>query len=639
MSLEMIYDTRPMDERGIHDEHGIHMDRTLTMPISALGALRRELIETLGVDRAKGFLLRVGWHCGASDAMKMRSMEWDEELDAFLAGPRLHALHGYLSESKFLRCEIDSSQGTLVIEGRWRNSYEAQVHKQMIGISRHPVCYTLVGYASGYLSTLFGRQVIAMETKCEAMGHDHCLCVCRTLEEWHGQVYEELRYYQSNRIIDELEEMFSKLQTERANLGKVYRIQRSLTQEVLHERNLSFIADTFTEITQLPLVITDSFLNPLATSGMAKSKVASCLVELSKHWRRTHSQTSLARPTLQQTTTIEFGPGRSALMTPLLHNRHAGGYCVVFYEGQQPEDVHPLMLEQAAVACSLYLFNEQTRFDTEQRMRGDFLDDLLSNRQIVADEMTRRAHYIGFQFQSPYFLLTLGPAQGKMSVEERVSVQEHLLRLTSSFTKQRRLNALVGQREGNVVVLVARHPEYRECTRREELCQQLRAYVQAAWPERIVKVGMSSVSDVTADLQELYSESVAAFRLACGQAHIKVFDTLGVEGVLCKDVDSARKFARRWLGPLLMTDRDKELTKTLYYFLNNGGNVHKTARVMNFSISGLRYRLQRLSEILDCHLQNPYVANQLYTGLLLLLSIGDLEFEDCPTAITEERMS
>ena len=52
-----------------------------------------------------------------------------------------------------------------------------------------------------------------------------------------------------------------------------------------------------------------------------------------------------------------------------------------------------MVLGQVALACSLHLLNERTRFNTEQRLRGSFLEDILSKR-IAMSEIVNRAHYI-----------------------------------------------------------------------------------------------------------------------------------------------------------------------------------------------------------------------------------------------------
>lgn len=46
-------------------------DRYLFLNTIAMGTLIRDLISTLGKERAKGFLVRYGWFCGINDAISI----------------------------------------------------------------------------------------------------------------------------------------------------------------------------------------------------------------------------------------------------------------------------------------------------------------------------------------------------------------------------------------------------------------------------------------------------------------------------------------------------------------------------------------------------------------------------------------
>ena len=94
-------------------------------------------------------------------------------------------------------------------------------------------------------------------------------------------------------------------------------------------------------------------------------------------------------------------------------------------------------------------------------------------------------------------------------------------------------------------------------------------------------------------------------------------------------METIEKFANKILGDLVEEDKHKnmELTKTLYHYLENGSNVHKTARAMNFSISGLRYRLGRLNEILQLDMSKAYKRHEIYLALQALMVIGKLEID------------
>ncbi|MEH6501727.1 MAG: XylR N-terminal domain-containing protein [Pseudoalteromonas distincta] len=70
--------------------------RMLLMQLSTLASFRREIISLIGVERAKGFFLRLGYQCGLMDAelaRKLRPAMREEEV--FLDGPQLYALKGW----------------------------------------------------------------------------------------------------------------------------------------------------------------------------------------------------------------------------------------------------------------------------------------------------------------------------------------------------------------------------------------------------------------------------------------------------------------------------------------------------------------------------------------------------------------
>ena len=62
--------------RFLPEEGRIWLDdqRMLLMHSSAFGVLRRELIESLGTDRARGLLTRIGYNSGAHDAKLSRRL-------------------------------------------------------------------------------------------------------------------------------------------------------------------------------------------------------------------------------------------------------------------------------------------------------------------------------------------------------------------------------------------------------------------------------------------------------------------------------------------------------------------------------------------------------------------------------------
>jgi two-component system response regulator HydG len=170
--------------------------RMLLLHSSAVGHLRRELIDTLGTDRARGLLTRAGYVSGARDAQLVRE-RWPhgDAANVFMAGTRLHALEGVVKVTP-LSFEFDIDRGTYEGEFLWEHSSEDDEHIAAYGIGTEAACWSQVGYATGYVTSLFGQLVIFREIECRSMGAGVCRVVGRHAAAW-GDVSEDLRYLEA----------------------------------------------------------------------------------------------------------------------------------------------------------------------------------------------------------------------------------------------------------------------------------------------------------------------------------------------------------------------------------------------------------------------------------------------------------
>lgn len=158
--------------------------RMILMQTSALGVLRRELIESLGTERARGLLTRMGYHSGANDAELARRLRPHASLDdMFNAGPQLHALEGSVLVET-IRFDMNIERGEFHGEYFWHGSSETEDHIRIYGIGHETACWTQIGFASGYTSTFMGRPILFREVECIAQGHAACRVIARPLDEW-----------------------------------------------------------------------------------------------------------------------------------------------------------------------------------------------------------------------------------------------------------------------------------------------------------------------------------------------------------------------------------------------------------------------------------------------------------------------
>jgi len=165
----------------------------------------------------------------------------------------------------------------------------------------------------------------------------------------------------------------------------------------------------------------------------------------------------------------------------------------------------------------------------------------------------------------------------------------------------------------------------------DEFVRKLLCFLKVKYPNIPFKIGMSSRSESLEDIPILYNEALILLNMNYQQKEIMYFDDLGAVGILFRagKMEDIRHFCNKMLSKLLEYDRGKEseLTKTIYYYIKSGQNICKAARIMNLSIGGLRYRVQKICEILDADINDLQTSSQLFLALQAGIILGDLKIE------------
>ncbi|MCB2019345.1 MAG: sigma-54-dependent Fis family transcriptional regulator [Burkholderiaceae bacterium] len=197
----------------------LHEHRMLLVHAEAQALLRKELIDTLGIERARGLLTRMGYASGLRDAELARTRSQDcSDVEAFMTGPRLHTLEGIVQTTP-VQLELDRMTGRFYGEFLWENSWEGQWHRHHYGVHDEPVCWTQIGYACGYASAFMGRPILFKEVECAGMGNPNCRIIGRPAQEW-DDAEAHLRYFTPESIADQLIELQTQVVQLRSTIGE-----------------------------------------------------------------------------------------------------------------------------------------------------------------------------------------------------------------------------------------------------------------------------------------------------------------------------------------------------------------------------------------------------------------------------------
>ncbi|MCE1189413.1 MAG: XylR N-terminal domain-containing protein [Ignavibacteria bacterium] len=161
-----------------------HDSRLVIFSADAIGLLRQNLIELLGFERARRFFLRFGFQNGYSDFMQIKlNYSFDTEMDLLASGPVLHTWEGIVQATP-KEISFDRDKGEFFFTGVWTNSYEAEQHLSYYHETSEPVCWSLMGYASGWCTAFFGSPLIAIEPVCMGKGDPHCEWKIQPPDKW-----------------------------------------------------------------------------------------------------------------------------------------------------------------------------------------------------------------------------------------------------------------------------------------------------------------------------------------------------------------------------------------------------------------------------------------------------------------------
>jgi DNA-binding NtrC family response regulator len=173
--------------------------RALLIDAVAMGLLRKYLVENFGFTAARTVLTQFGFAHGwrMAEAMQVE-FKWDSDDDWRRAGPRIHSLGGLF--------RIESGSDPLSKTGSvLAASYEAEQHLLHFGRADAPMCWTICGLMSGYISRTAGKEIYVLEDRCLGKGDAGCHIFGRTREEWGGKRAEELRFFETQRLKECLE--------------------------------------------------------------------------------------------------------------------------------------------------------------------------------------------------------------------------------------------------------------------------------------------------------------------------------------------------------------------------------------------------------------------------------------------------
>jgi len=232
LHLAELLDFRP--DQGIIR---LHEQRVVILSAAAMGLLRKELIDTLGLETARRLAIRFGFADGYHDAVNLRERSnWGDAVEGIRAGAVLQTLEGIV-RADVRTIEHDAATGRFEEEVVWHDSYVAEQHVHHYGKTSVPVCWSLVGYASGFVSACLGKEIYFRETSCVGQGNKQCVAIGRDAASWGTELDPIRADFQAATVGHEVERLHEAVSQRLKELDKRERLLER------RERELNLLRD------------------------------------------------------------------------------------------------------------------------------------------------------------------------------------------------------------------------------------------------------------------------------------------------------------------------------------------------------------------------------------------------------------
>ncbi len=208
----------------------LHEQRVVLMSSAAIGLLRKEMIDTFCIEAARRLFLRFGYVHGSHDALSLRDrLKWTSGDQGLRAGAALLRVAG-IARTEVVRLEQDAPSGYFRQDLVWHDSYAAEQHMQHYGMSSSPVCWSLVGYASGYASACLGSEIYFREAECRGQGATKCSVIGQDAASWGDEVAILRADFQGSNLGDEVARLRG------AAHGRLRKVERRVATKVRQEQ-------------------------------------------------------------------------------------------------------------------------------------------------------------------------------------------------------------------------------------------------------------------------------------------------------------------------------------------------------------------------------------------------------------------
>lgn len=303
-------------------------------------------------------------------------------------------------------------------------------------------------------------------------------------------------------------------------------------------------------------------------------------------------------------------------------------------------EVEVQMFAYASGLFCVQLAQDKKVADIELRLKGNFVEDLISSHFSDSESVLNRARALDYNIQTTHRVLVAEIENFQQIVHHLRNDQTAIARFKTELVQsiQSCLNqsnkGMVIYSKDEITLLVQQKKAASSISDFKALAENIIEDVASQFKAKMF-IGIGSNCTELSDFSRSYMEAKKALEIGefmITEGQVRSFEQFKIHALFLSTLKPADlyNYAREQLEALLVYDEKHhtDFLKTLQEFLYLRNNVEGTARTLNMSVSGLKYRLQRIEKISGLDLKDYKVCFDLQLALVIMQLFGEYRIRE-----------
>ncbi|MCM3213931.1 PucR family transcriptional regulator ligand-binding domain-containing protein [Niallia taxi] len=268
----------------------------------------------------------------------------------------------------------------------------------------------------------------------------------------------------------------------------------------------------------------------------------------------------------------------------------------LYIERDNLDDLDMVCVEQARLVFALELMRRKTAIDTERKLRGSFIEELLTGLPLTKQEVMNKGRQLGLNPDISWRIIVL---ENKAELEENHALfQKMETVLKRHFSLYFKKSCMHIHMQANRIVLLF---SFQAKDGTAEKWKELFTPILIEFKE--IRIGVGTEAALW-EVQHSFIQARKAILLGSSldlKQHLFTYEEMEVFNLLldASDYVNMDEAVEKNIGKLCQYDKenDTDLVKTLFYYLTTDGSLVETANLLYIHRNSVKYRMDKIEKV------------------------------------------